>query len=331
MNAPPYSPLAGQGERRLPHYTPVVWQEEVNPFDTIRRDSQEAPSEVSHDDDLVAPTSTLSIANRPARRVTARSPLVTAHTFPTYNYDPWSAVRRSQAFEPPKYTPSSASVSRREYEPVDTQARTFRLRAPFIYASKTSNLPQYQVAQEVERGGKSRALKLRALRPNETRACSVPATHVARAPKIRYDDKETMYTMTAFEMYAHGGSDLDGNIQVTTGRTLWGGSWTKIWHMTKPERSRRDSWNSDLDLRQSRRTRSSYDGDRILLYSIRKGAWEDGDGTIVAREERGGKSGMTIEVTETWARDKEKRDLVVACWVMRIWSSEGIQWEGCEA
>jgi hypothetical protein len=140
-----------------------------------------------------------------------------------------------------------------------------------------------------------------------------------------------MYTMTAFEMYGHGESDLDGNIQVTTGRTLWGGSWTKIWHMTKPERSRRDSWNSDLDLRQSRRTRSSYDGDGILLYSIRKGAWEDGDGTIVAREERGGKSGRTIEVTETWARDKEKRDLVVACWVMRIWSSEGIQWEGCEA
>ncbi|KAH7069596.1 hypothetical protein BKA63DRAFT_519240 [Paraphoma chrysanthemicola] len=326
MTAPPYSPLAGEGERQLPHYTPIIWQEEINPFDEIRRDSHETPSVVSHDDDLIAPTSTPITADQ-SGRATARFPLVTARTFPAYEYDPWSAIRRSQAFEPPKYTPSY-TLPPPGYDPIDTQARTFRLRAPFIYASKTSNLPRYQLAQDVDRGGKSTGLKLRRLRPNETRACSVPAAHAARAPKISYDDNETLYTMDTFELHGHGEADLVGNIQITSGRTLWGGSWMKIWHVTKSDHSRRDSWNSDLDLRHSRRAQTSFDGERILLYSIRKGVWEDGDGTIVAREERSGKNGKMIEITEAWARDRERRDLVVACWVMKIWSSQGLRWEG---
>src|SRR5690242_13235577 len=108
MPAPPYSPLAGDGERRLPHYAPIVWQADVNPFDSLpHRISRDASSEASHDDDLVEPTSTLTFADLPARRPRSRAPLVTARTFPTYNYDPWSAIRRSQAFEPPKYTPSN--------------------------------------------------------------------------------------------------------------------------------------------------------------------------------------------------------------------------------
>jgi hypothetical protein len=316
MYAPPYSPLAGDGERRLPHYTPVVWQEDVNPFDAFtNRPSLDAPSDASHDDDLVAPTSTLTIADLPTRRrATTRFPLVTARTFPTYNYDPWSTIRRSQAFEPPKYTPSSDLLPPPpEYASIDTQARTFRLRAPFIYASKTSNLPQYQMAKD-----ESGTLKLRRLRPNETRACSVPAIHAGRGPKIRYDDEETLYSMTSFEMHGHGDMDLGGSVQITSGRTLWGGAWTKVWHVAKSQR--RDSGQSEPERRRNTRR---HEGDRTLLYSVRKGVWEDADGTVVAREEK-----KVLEISETWAKARERRDLVVACWVMKVWSGEGWSWEG---
>ncbi|KAF2029878.1 hypothetical protein EK21DRAFT_112553 [Setomelanomma holmii] len=334
MHAPPYSPLAGAGERQLPHYTPILWQGEVKPFDTLtHRKSSEGTSEASHDDELVAPTSIFNIAEESTRRATARFPLIAARTFPTYNYDPWSAIRRSQAFEPPKYTSASGPLPPPEYDAIDTQAQTFRLQAPFIYASKTSNLPQYQLAQDLGQNGKPSSLKMRRLRPSEMRSCSVPAIHVARVPKIQYDDAETMYHTSAVEMRGRGSSDIDGSIQVTSGCTLWGGTWTKIWHVSKP--GRRDSWNSETNFDQWNRSRpgpgrASYDGDRILLYSIRKGVWEDGDGTIVAREEKSriGRLDRILEITEPWARDKERRDLVVACWILRIWSGEGIRWEG---
>ena len=67
-----------------------------------------------------------------------------------------------------------------------------------------------------------------------------------------------------------------------------------------------------------------------MLYSIRKGVWEDADGTVVAREEKGesGKADRVLEIGECWARDRERRNLVVACWVLRIWCGEGVRWDG---
>jgi hypothetical protein len=53
MYAPPYSPLVGAGERRIPHYMTIIWRQlkNINPFVTLA-----LPLEASHDDDPVAPT-----------------------------------------------------------------------------------------------------------------------------------------------------------------------------------------------------------------------------------------------------------------------------------
>lgn len=330
MEVPPYSPLAGAGERRLPQYTPVIWREEPqNPFESIKWASPvDNTSKAPHDDDLVAPLNNLSsewntplrTPNPPGTSGRSRFPLVTARTFPTYNYDPWSTIRSSQVFEttyihqPPNYTSSDAYVC------IDSQARTFRLEGPFVYASKTSTLPQYQIKQQLDRTGKPSGLKLRRLRPCETRACSVPAAHVGRGLEIGYNDDDTLYTMTAFEMRGSAVSDLTGSIQITSGRTLWGGSWTKIWHITRP---RGDAiGNSEVKL-HGRLRRRYYEGDKTLLYSVRKGVWEDGEGTVVAREDKG-----ILEVAGMWVREVGRRDLVVGCWVMKGWIERELRWEG---
>ena len=312
MFATAYEPLARDDERRIPHYTPISWHAgELDPLDTFTRPSVDVPpSEASHDDDLIAPT---SLVNPIPRQPVSRFPLVTARTFPTYNHDPWAAIRRSQAFEPPKYTPS-AELPPPEYAMLDAQARTFRLRAPFVYASKTSNLPRYQIAQVFDRQGEPSTIKLRRLRPSETRACSVPALNAGRAPRIQYDDEETISTMSGIEM---SGPDFAGSVQITSGRTLWGGNWTKVWHVSKSKFLRRESWSS---LSRPR----SFEGDKVLLYTIKKGVWEDADGTVVAREAKDNQ----LDIGQTWADLKEKRDLLVGCWVLRVWGAGCLEWDG---
>lgn len=313
MFAPPYSPLARDDEIRITHYTPVSWPtEEIDPFVTLTQPPIDAPpSEASHDDDLITATSVLEPAPiQPAPRF----PLVTARTFSTYNYDSWSAILRSQAFEPPKYILSTELPPPPEYDTIGTTASNFRLNAPFVYASKTSNLPKYQIAQVLDRQGKPSKLKLRRLRPSETRACSVTALHTARVPKIHYDDEETIFTMSGSEL---SGPGLAGIVRITSGRTLWGGSWTKIWHFSRSISSRRESWSS------TRRPRS-FESEKILLYTIKNGVLEDADGTIVARE---GKNNV-LEIGERWANLRERRDLLVGCWVLRMWGEGGLGWAG---
>ena len=74
--------------------------------------------------------------------------------------------------------------------------------------------------------------------------------------------------------------------------------------------------------------------------------WEDAEGVVVAREETEGlgawcangllvetrrlsnEAGHVLEMTEETERDGKKRDLVMACWVMKLWIAEELRWEG---
>ena len=98
--------------------------------------------------------------------------------------------------------------------------------------------------------------------------------------------------------------------------------------------------------RTSKEHRVSCELEKRLLFAVEKGVWEDAEGTVVAREEKGSVSswgadrllarrgsgpkgeGKVLEVTNAAAKDVEKRDLVVACWVMQMWMAEGVRWEG---
>ena len=331
-----------------------TYEEEEDPFDTLARGSITSLSDAASSDEAISPSTISSVGRHSfARSSTSRAPPSTApapsrrpfistHTFPSYHYDPWSAIRASRVLEsdheftlPP------------EYAPVDEHARTFRLQAPFIYTTKTSNLPRYQIQQEFNRAGKPCKLNIRRLQPHETRSCSVPALHAARDPRIRYDDDGTLYSMTSFEMHGKTPTALPGSMQISSGKTLWGGQWTRIWHIQHPRRDSTSSSSlsssSDREVKPQRRS-YSYE-DKHLLFAVKKGVWEDADGTVVAREEKrwgigygdrflsrrgSGVSGegKVLEVTDIGAKDRARMDLVVACWVMRIWMSEGIRWEG---
>ena len=253
IEVPVYSPIGGQDERRVPNNTPVVpvvlgtYEEEEDPFDALARGSATSMSDDASSDDAISP-SAISSAGRPdiSRSFTIeaiRRPLISAHTFPNHNYDPWSAVRASRALKS-----HYASILPPEYALEDEHARTFRLQAPFIYTTKTSNLPRYQLQQKFNRVGEPSRLNIRRLSPHETRSCSMTAVHAARGPRIRYDEEATMYSATPFEMHGTSDSSLSGSIQVSFEKTLWGRQWTRIWHFSKPRKDSTTDSTSDSDI-----------------------------------------------------------------------------------
>lgn len=63
-----------------------------------------------------------------------------------------------------------------------------------------------------------------------------------------------------------------------------------------------DEWNKDL------------------LFCVKKGKWKDNWGDVAAIEE--GKDFKIQTVV-----DGPRRDLLVACWVARMWSVQGLRWD----
>lgn len=133
-----------------------------------------------------------------------------------------------------------------------------------------------------------------------------------------------MYSMTSyvFEMRGHRSSTLGGRIKIESGIGLLGGKWTKVWHVTK--NAQKDSLNPENEARmQKYGYHANEEWDRRLLFCVRKGIWEDGEGREVAREARPGE----FEVCEAVGREGWRRDLAVSCWVMKVWMGEGLRWE----
>ncbi|KAF2794326.1 hypothetical protein K505DRAFT_212948, partial [Melanomma pulvis-pyrius CBS 109.77] len=226
-------------------------------------------------------------------------------------------VLRSIATAPPTFYPPEPPP---DYATVDALASSFRLDAPFVYATKTSNTPRYQLMQEFTRSGKPRKLSVRRLLPSETRSASLPSSSLdSPVLRLRYDEDGTMYTITTYEMRGHRSSTLAGSIKLETGMSVLGAKWTKFWLFTK--NARRDSLNPENEARLLKYGyHADEEWDKRLLFSVKRGVWEDGERRRVAVE-----NGREFETLGEVSGPR--RDLLVSCWLKRVWMGEGIRWE----
>ncbi|KAF2680740.1 hypothetical protein K458DRAFT_421086 [Lentithecium fluviatile CBS 122367] len=312
MEAPPYSPTAATSERQLPSdYRPSERPEDdEDPLDSLlRRQKTPTSPRMQHHRHW---SSSSSAAGNALQPVATAPQTALAPSF----HDPFTS------FEFPP-----------DYAPVDELARSFRLEAPLIHTTKTSNMPRYQLMQEFSRSGRPRKLHIRRLMAAESRSHSLPSTPLSPSygPVIRYDEDATMYTMNCYELIGTGyrsyemrgyrSSTLGGIIKAESGKSLLSGKWTKIWHMTK--NSRKDSLNVENEARlQKYGYHADDEWNKRLLFYVKKGIWENGEGRVVAQE---GKKGE-VEVCETIGNEGWKRDLVVSCWIMQMWMREGLRW-----
>ncbi|KAF1999236.1 hypothetical protein P154DRAFT_232153 [Amniculicola lignicola CBS 123094] len=218
---------------------------------------------------------------------------------------------------------AGASKPPPDYNPIDDLARSFRLEGSFIYTTKTSHMPRYQLMQEFTRSGQPKRLSIRRLMPRESRSHSLPSSS-GESERIRYDDEGTMYTIASYEMRGHRSSTLPGSIRLESGSSFLGGKWTKIYLWTKS--ARRDSLNPENEARILKYGYHSRDEwDKRLMFSIKKGLWENGAGQRIAKEEEG-KDGNVFELLAGYGG--AQRDLAVSCWVMKVWMGAGMRWQG---
>jgi len=320
-----------------PSFTFKTYTKETNPFDVLTGAITHGDEAVS--DEAISPSSMWSASSRPSSspsaapeamllsaNIPARRPLAKAHAFPKYKEELRSKVQGQE----------EAKKTILDLVPIG-KAQTFRLEGSFIYATKTQNIPRYQLQRDFDRDGSVSKLRFRAVLPHETRSCSVPTTHTSRDQPIPYSSEGTLYSIDEFEMRGKKAGTLPGCIQMTSGESLWGGKWTRVWHVTKCK---------------VRHHVCDYRGvcepEKHLLYCVKKGLWEDAEGVVVAGEETGreglgaanaslskmdigfekkGKE-LALEMTDEVEKDGKKRDLVMSCWVMKLWMAEELRWEG---
>lgn len=235
-------------------------------------------------------------------------------------------------------TPSELPPS---YAPLDELARSFRIVAPFVYATQTSGFARYQLHQETPTMRLSR-LSIRRMLPAEARSCPLPAeaprTSLSSAlgpsmpedikpegmgestvQRVRYDDDLTLYTVNYFNIAGSRSYEMKGERSRTVpgvikpGTSLLGRSF-KLYHCTKP--ASRDALDpANVAKMQKYGYKSEDEWDKKLLFVVKKGRWEDGkNGALVAKEEDGDLSIEEGKWAEGW-----RRDLLVASWVMKRW------------
>ncbi|KAF2260678.1 hypothetical protein CC78DRAFT_388395 [Lojkania enalia] len=291
--APPYSPTASSSERRLPADYPSPWDELAT---------------------LTRPKATTT-PPRHIPRIDASNLLEAQHNALAH------ASTAPLPFEPP---PPG-------YTPLDALAQSFRLVGSLIFTTKTSNMPRYQLMQEFSRSGRPRQLHIRRLMGSETRRHSLSSSPLYPPQDIEFDRDGTMYSISnTSEMRGHRSSTLGGIVKLESGVSLIGGRWTRIWHLTK--NARRDSLNPENDARLRKYGYHADDEwDKRLLFCVKRGRWEDDKGRYVAVEvdgEKGGRDGWGKGFEIVVEMSAPRKDLLVSCWVMKVWTGEGLRWEG---
>jgi len=320
-----------------PSFTFKTYAKETNPFDVLTGAIAHGDGAIF--DEAISPSSMWSASSRPSSspsaaqetmllsaNVATRRTLAKANIIPTYKPKSTSKVQDQR----------EARTTILDLVPIE-EAQTFRLEGSFIYATKTQNIPRYQLQRDFDRDGSVSKLRIRAVHPRETRSCSAPTTHRARDQPMPYSSEETLYSIDEVEMRGKKAGTLPGSIQMTSGESLWGGQWTRIWHVTRCK---------------ARHHVCDYRGvcepEKHLLYCVKKGVWEDAEGVVVAREETGREGlgaanacsslvrtefemnsrELALEITDETEKDGDKRDLVMACWVMKLWMAEELRWDG---
>ncbi|PVI01039.1 hypothetical protein DM02DRAFT_628057 [Periconia macrospinosa] len=246
-------------------------------------------------------------------------------------------------YPPPKDAAEELPPS---YAPLDDLARSFRLHTPFVYTTETSSVARYQLQQEFTASGKPSKLSIRRMLPVEARSCPLPSSpsqlespnidpSSPQQPRVRYDDDYTMYTMTVFdnvhvvgpkyyEMKGNRNRTIPGVIKAEFGAPSLTGRTLKIWHLTKSVQ--KDSLNPVNEAKmQKYGWKSESEWDKRLLFTVKKGCWEDKDGKVVARD---GDDGKELKIVEGMKWEAGwRRDLIVSCWVYKAWT-EGLRWAG---
>ncbi|KAF2495005.1 hypothetical protein BU16DRAFT_51983 [Lophium mytilinum] len=216
------------------------------------------------------------------------------------------------------------------YHALDPLLSHLTLAAPLIHASttsSTSSLPRYQLSQTLTKSGRPLTLSIRHLLPTECRRLST-ASQSSRPEALRYDDDTTLYHISRHgpraELRGLRAGTLDGRIELTSGAGVRG-RWWKFWHVVRSQRF--DALDPANEARiQKYGYRAEDEVERRVLFLVIRGDWWSGEGQKVAVEqgaEKGGQGG--IKVLDA-AGDKRRRDLVVACWVMRAWMGGGVRW-----
>ncbi|KAF2200306.1 hypothetical protein GQ43DRAFT_79922 [Delitschia confertaspora ATCC 74209] len=213
---------------------------------------------------------------------------------------------------PPAYTAS------------DALAETFRLQGPLIYATApTGHTPRYHLQQDFTFWGRPNRLHIRRLGAFESRALLSRASNQI----TRFDESTAMFVTDGVEMKSPSRETAArGKIVLESGMGITG-KWWKIYRVTK------SPWRDSLNPKnQARLQKYGYhaadEWDKRLLFVVRKGGtWVDNEGKRVGAELTESKSPGEVFTVEGEVEEK-RRDLLVACWLMKLWVVKGVRWEG---
>ncbi|KAF2840416.1 hypothetical protein M501DRAFT_1002768 [Patellaria atrata CBS 101060] len=229
------------------------------------------------------------------------------------------------------------------YASVDTRASVFRADPPLLYSCDFSHTPRYQLHLNLTQSGKPYQLRIRRLRPSETRRLSlISAVSSASSSGSRsrcgidYEDDCTLYEIknvaafggTGIEIRGCRLSALPGYIKLEKCTGLTGRYW-RFWHMTRNPNA--DSLREENERKMQK---YGYHADnewyRDLLFDVRfkkkQIVWTDIAGYVVARAvsiEPG--SEITVQVD----LPPKMKDVLLTCWVAHSWSVDFAPWAAC--
>jgi len=217
--------------------------------------------------------------------------------------------------------PASLPPPYRALDPLPTH---LTLAAPLIHAStstSSTSVPRFHLSQTLTKSGRPLTLSIRHLLPTESRCLSSGSQTLCPC----YDDDITLYHISRHGMRGLRAGTLGGNIQLTSGAGVKG-RWWRFWHVVRSRKyDALDPANEPKMQKYGYRAEDEWE--KRVLFLVRRGKWLNGDGEKVAVEIDEKKKGVSkgLRILDA-VGDKSRRDLVVACWVMRVWMGRGVSW-----
>ena len=192
------------------------------------------------------------------------------------------------------------------YSAHDENVTSFSLKAPYIYATTTANVPRYHLFAEYTRSGKPDRLCIRRLLRTESRRLSLSCIKGTKIPHIDYDQDTTLYIIRNEHIRGRQKGTLPGHVKLERGMGK-----CKFWHMTRNEAG--DALKKENERKiQKHGYHSRDEWHKNLLFAVQKCEWRDRTGSVVARETR---DGFTTERV----LGISERDVLITCWAAKRW------------
>jgi hypothetical protein len=240
----------------------------------------------------------------------------------------------------PSSTPTAFPPDYARHDPI---ALAYELNGPFICAlSGETRTNQYQLDQLLTAERRLYQLRIRRLRPTESRRLSIPREPgPSQSTAIKFDGDTTLYTTRAyptdisaisnsaiFEIRGSKNRTLSGTINVEQGVTPRLERYWKFWQVTRNEDGdslrrenakkierygyhSKEEWNKDL-LFMAKGTG--------LINSSKVRTWIGRKGRVVAVEIEG-----RLEITA--GVSVGTKEVLLACWATKLWVSSQISWD----